>query len=311
MYHVLLYYKITKIPNVEAEVKLHKEICKALQLTGRILLSPDGINGTVGGSKESIDLYRAYMNQHRVFKDIDFKESTSVVKPFPKMQIRAREEIITTEAIQKIDWSLRAKHVDRDEFHKWLQRGEDMVLLDMRNDYEWEIGRFVGSVRPPMKYFRDLKDHLEWYVQEFKGKKIVTFCTGGIRCEPATAMLVAAGIDRENIYQLEGGIVKYGEKYGNEGFYEGKCFVFDDRVAVPINTLPTAPIIGNCLHCTVSCDHYRNCANKFCNKLFIACDSCNESFENTCTSDCEAMIQNEKNIRPPTAVTVKAMHRNK
>jgi len=311
MYYVLLYYKIIKIPNVEAEVKLHKEICKALQLTGRILMSPDGINGTVGGSKESIDLYRSYMNQHRVFKDIDFKESKSEVKPFPKMQIRAREEIITTEAIQRIDWSLRAKHVDRDEFHTWLQRGEDMVLLDMRNDYEWEIGRFVGSVRPPMKYFRDLKDHLDWYIEEFKGKKIVTFCTGGIRCEPATAMLVAAGIDRENIYQLEGGIVKYGEKYGNEGFYEGKCFVFDERIAVPINQLPTARIIGKCFCCSVSCDQYRNCANRFCNKLFIACDICNNTFENTCSQECKAVIQNENNIRPPSAVSVKAMHRNK
>lgn len=311
MYHVLLYYKITKIPNVEAEVALHKEICKALQLGGRILMSPDGINGTVGGSKEAVDMYRAYMNDHRIFKDIDFKESTSEVKPFPKMQIRARQEIITTEAIQKIDWSLRAKHVDRDTFHKWLKKGEDMVLLDMRNDYEWEIGRFTGSVRPPMKYFRDLKDHLSWYVDEFKDKKIVTFCTGGIRCEPATAMLVAAGIPHKNMYQLEGGIVKYGEKYGNEGFYEGKCFVFDERIAVPVNLSLDAPVIGNCLHCTVSTDHYRNCANKWCNKLFIACESCNEKFFNTCGTDCQKIIEDEKNIRPASALSVKQIHRNK
>ncbi len=311
MYHVLLYYKITNIPNVSAEVKLHKEICKALQLTGRILLSPQGVNGTVGGSKASVDLYRAYMNQHRVFKNIDFKESTSDISPFPKMQIREREEIITTEALQKIDWSKRAKHVDRDTFHDWLKKGEDMVLLDMRNDYEWEIGRFVGSVRPPMKYFRELKDHLEWYVHEFKNKKIVTFCTGGIRCEPATAMLIGAGIDQKNIYQLEGGIVKYGEKYGNEGFYEGKCFVFDERIAVPVNVLPDAPIVGNCLHCATSIDAYRNCANKWCNKLFIACDACNVKFTNTCSVVCQDVIQNEKNLRPESAVSVKVMHRNK
>lgn len=311
MYHVLLFYKIVNIPNPEAEVKLHTEICKALQLNGRILLSRDGINGTVGGSKESIELYKAYMNQHRIFKNIDFKESTSEIAPFPKMRIRAREEIITTEALQKIDWSKRGKHVDRDTFHEWLKRGEDMVLLDMRNDYEWEIGRFVGSVRPPMKYFRDLKDHLEWYVEEFKGKKVVTFCTGGIRCEPASAMLIGAGFDPESIYQLEGGIVKYAEKYGDEGFYEGKCYVFDDRIAVPVNTRPDAPIIGNCLHCSISSDSYRNCANKWCNKLFLACDSCNEKMNNTCSQECTEKIRDAKNLRPETAFSVTITHRNK
>ena len=311
MYHVLLYYKITPIPNPEAEVKIHKEVCDALQLTGRILISKDGVNGTVGGSQESIRLYREYMNKHRVFKNIDFKETTSTQPPFPKMRIRYREEIITTGMIKKIDWSKRAKHVDRDTFHEWLKKGEDLVLLDMRNDYEWEIGRFVGSVRPPMKYFRELKDHLDWYVKEFAGKKVVTFCTGGIRCEPASAMLIGAGFDPENIYQLEGGIVKYGEKYGNEGFYEGKCFVFDDRIAVAVDQSEKAKKVGECLHCQKNDDVYRNCANKFCNKLFIACDSCNETMSNACSEGCNNVIQDISAIRPPNTNDLQILHRNK
>ena len=144
-----------------------------------------------------------------------------------------------------------------------------MVILDMRNDYEWEIGRFVGAVRPPMRFFRELKDHMDFYDQ-FKDKKIVMFCTGGIRCEPASAQFIARGFDPKNIYQLEGGIVKYAEKYGNEGFYEGKCYVFDERIAVPVNTSETAVVVGKCHHCQATEDTYRNCANKFCNLHFVA-----------------------------------------
>lgn len=310
MYKVLLYYKIIKIQHPEAEVKLHKEICRALGLTGRILISEDGINGTVGGSPESIRLYREYMNGHHTFKKIDFKESDSEIAPFPKMQIKLRDEIITTEVKDKIDWSLRGKYVDRDTFHDWLQRGEEMILLDLRNDYEWEIGRFVGSVKPPMKYFRDLKDCMDFYDQ-FKGKKIVMFCTGGIRCEPASALFIKYGFDRKNVYHLEGGIVKYAEKYGNDGFYEGKCFVFDERIAVPVNTSPDAKIVGNCLHCNTNIDIYRNCANKYCNKLFIACDVCNEKMINTCSNECVEVIQNPTNIRPPHTNDVHSLHRNK
>ncbi len=310
MYKVLLYYKITKIQHPESEVERHKEICKALQLTGRILIGEDGVNGTVGGSSEAIKLYRDYMDQHRVFKNIDFKESDSDIPPFPKMQIRARTEIITTEMKDTIDWSMRGKYVDRDTFHKWLERGEEMILLDMRNDYEWEIGRFVGSVKPPMKYFRDLRDCMDFYDQ-FKGKKIVMFCTGGIRCEPASAVFVKYGFSRDQVYHLEGGIVKYAEKYGNDGFFEGKCFVFDDRIAVAVNTSPDAKIVGNCLHCNSNIDVYRNCANRFCNKLFIACDDCNIKMNNTCSNECTEIIVDSTNMRPPNTNDIKSLHRNK
>lgn len=310
MYHVLLYYKLIDIPNPEAQVTLHKEICSALQLKGRILIGTYGINGTVGGSKESIEMYKSYMNQHRLFKQIDFKESVSEFNPFPRLRVKHREEIITTGAMDHLDLCRRGKHISRDKFHEWLKRGEDMVILDMRNDYEWEIGRFVNSVRPPMKYFRDLKDNIEFY-EQFKDKKIVMFCTGGIRCEPASAYFIEKGFDPQNIYQLEGGIVKYAEKYGNEGYYEGKCFVFDDRISVPVDTRPEAVVVGNCLHCQKNVDTYRNCSNKFCNKLFIACADCNTAFENTCSVECRVVAQDEANVRPTRGNYVKVVHRNK
>lgn len=309
MFHVLLYYKIINIQHPEVLVKLHREVCSALQLKGRILIGEDGINGTVGGSKESIDLYKAYMNRHRTFANIDFKQSSSDVNPFPKLSVKARKEVITTNGRETFRLENTAKYVDRDTFHQWLVNGEDMVLVDMRNDYEWEIGRFVGAAKPPMKYFRDLKDTIAWY-DAYKDKKVVTYCTGGIRCVPATAMLIAHGFDPQKIYQLEGGIVKYAEKYGNEGFYEGKCFVFDDRIAVPVNTTSGAAIVGNCLLCRAACDSYRNCANKFCNRLFIGCESCTATYGNTCGEECHTIIREPQNMRPPRGVYAQE-HRNK
>lgn len=310
MFHVLLYYKIGKVANARKQVEFQREVCKALGLKGRILINEQGINGTVGGDKIAIDRYRAYMDEHRYFQGIDFKESTSDIDPFPRLKVRYREEIITTEDTEHITWNKRGNHITRDEFHKWLSSGEDMVILDMRNDYEWEIGRFKDSIKPPMKYFRDLKDNMEFYSQ-FKDRKIVMFCTGGIRCEPASAMFIQYGFDPKNIYQLEGGIVKYAEKYGNEGFYEGKCFVFDDRIAIDVNTSDSAVVLGNCHHCAINVDSYRNCANKHCNQLFIACESCNQTYQNTCGEECQHVIQNPDNMRPPTRKTVQLLHRNK
>ncbi len=308
MYTVLLYYKIVSVQHPDRVVKMHKEVCKALQLKGRILIGKDGINGTVAGSAEQIRLYKEYTKTHRLFKNIDFKESVSEENPFPKLQVKVRDEIITTETREQFNLCQRGNHVDRDTFHQWLVSGEDMVLLDMRNDYEWEIGRFVNSVRPPMKYFRDLKDSMDFY-EQFKGKKIIMFCTGGIRCEPASAYFIARGFDPKDLYQLEGGIVKYAEKYGNEGYYEGKCFVFDDRMAVPVGDKETR-IVGSCYHCEGASDTYRNCLNRFCNKLFIGCDVCTSSFENTCSSACKDIVSDESAQRPLSKNHVMT-HRNK
>ncbi len=277
---------------------MHKEICIALGIKGRILIGDYGINGNVGGTKESIDLYRAYMNQHRLFKDIDFKEHAADFLPFPKLRVRHRDEIITTEIKDAIDWSKRGKHVDRDTFHQWLTRGEEMVLIDMRNDYEWDIGRFKDSIKPPVAYFRDLKDNFSYY-EQFKGKKIVMYCTGGVRCEPASALFVAYGFEPNQVYQLEGGIVKYAEKYGNDGFFEGKCFTFDDRIALRVNFTENEKIVGKCAVCDIAVDSYRNCANKDCNKLFVGCDSCVSRLHQACSHECMSIVTSDASMRRP------------
>lgn len=297
MYKVLLFYKINKVKDPTREVLLQKEVCTALQLKGRILIDERGINGTVGGSESDIKRYKQYMNKHRLFKDIDFKESESEFNPFPRLRVRVREEMISTHAKEDINLGQTGRYINRDTFHEWLQKGEDMVIIDMRNDYEWEVGRFKDAIKPPVKRFFELKDNMDFYHQ-FKDKKVVMYCTGGIRCIPASAYFVAQGFDPKNVFQLEGGIVKYAEKYGDEGFFEGKCFVFDDRVTIPVDTTDKAVVVGQCFHCVQPSDEYRNCMYKNCNRLHLSCNTCWEKSGNACSDECHDYIKDDSNKRP-------------
>ncbi len=316
MQKVILFYKFTPIADPQAEVMAQLAIAKELNLTGRVLLAIDGVNGTLAGEEASIDAYIEYCNNHGELGGIDFKIAPANEKVFPNLQIRKRPEIVTLGVPGVTLKCERAKHVDRDTFHQWLVDGVPMCIIDMRNDYEWEIGRFIDSVKPPMKYFRDLKEQAEFYKKligdaRTEGKKIVMFCTGGIRCEVASAFLDHCDIELDAVYQLEGGIIKYGEKYGDDGYFEGKCFVFDERLAVPIDTSDAAKVVGNCLLCNSVSDIYRNCANRFCNKLFIACDDCAVKYENTCGDECREIIKDPTAMRPPHGNDVRPLHRNK
>ncbi len=299
MYNVLLYYKFTPVPDPDQSVAEHKELCALLDVKGRILINAQGINGTLAGTPENVEKYKQAMDAHAVWNNIDFKESTSEDMPFPRMRIRHRKEIITTGVPESCDLAKRGQHVDRDTFQQWLESGEDMVIVDMRNDYEYAVGRFKGAIRPPMKYFRDLDQCWEFY-EQFKGKKVVMYCTGGIRCEPASSLFLNAGFDRDNVYQLEGGIVKYAEKYADTGFYEGACFVFDERMIVPVNTSESREIVGECALCLSKTETFRNCANKACNRLFLGCDDCAYAYINTCSDACKDIVQNDASaMRPP------------
>lgn len=307
MYKVLLYYNFTHLEDPREVVANHTEVCKALQLKGRILINEQGVNGTVGGKPHMIEKYKEYMDKHEQFAGTDFKISQANNNPFPKLSVKQRKELVTTEAKSDIDLCQRVQHIKPKTLHLWLQQEQDnLTLLDMRNDYEWRIGRLKDAVRPPMKYFRDLKDHIGFY-EQFKGDKIVLFCTGGIRCEPASALLVEHGFDPDNLYQLEGGIMKYVDKYGSDGFYIGDCFVFDDRVSIEVD----GEVLSECDICGEESKQYRNCRNKYCNKLFIGCDSCMHEMDNTCSKKCSRYIQNSDNKRPKSPNHLEINHRNK
>ncbi len=264
-YSVILYYKYVTLPDPEAEHAAQRELCERLGLKGRILLASEGINGTVAGESAAVDAYIEAMNQHPQFSDITYKRDAAPTVPFPRLRIKVRPEIVTLGV--DVDLKNTATKLTPDQLHE-LSADPDIIFFDARNDYESAIGRFRGAVTPAISLFKDLPAALDNY-EDLKDKKIVTYCTGGIRCEKASALMKERGF--KHVYQLEGGIIEYAKAYP-EGAFEGECFVFDDRMSVAFNEQPAA--LGSCHFCTAATNAYRNCANPECNDLILVCTAC-------------------------------------
>jgi len=265
---VLLYYRYVTIPDPEAEMLYQRELCQRLGLKGRILLAEEGINGTVAGTRQAAGAYITAMNEHALFAGIDYKRDEVAGQPFPRLRIKVRPEIVTLG--EAVDLRDTATKLTPAEFHE-LARDPEVVFFDARNDYESAIGRFRGAVTPSIKLFKDLPAALGDY-DDLKDKKVVTYCTGGIRCQKVSALMKQRGF--KDVYQLEGGIIKYAQAYP-DGAFEGECFVFDDRMSVGYADQPK--LLGSCRLCGVSTNAYRNCANPQCNDLMLVCSSCAEA----------------------------------
>lgn len=287
---ILLYYKYVEIKYPAAIQLWQKELCKSLGLTGRILLAHEGINGTVGGTKEATDAYIAAMNQHELFGGIDFKTAPGGSHAFPKMKVLLRNEIVNL----GVDPSVltvkdTGQHLSPDEIHALLSNPPaDLIILDTRNNYESAIGTFEGSITPDIRYFRQLPKFIDENLDQFKDKTVFMHCTGGVRCERATAYLNVKKVAKA-VLQLEGGIHRYIEKYP-QGFFRGKNYVFDQRISVKAND----DILGSCLHCKTPSDEYFNCLNALCNKHFISCNKCVDAFAKTCSASCQTLVATKK-----------------
>ncbi len=215
--------------------------CLALQLTGTILLAPEGINLFLAGERSQIDAFIASMRVDARFNDLQPKESISTVSPFKRLRVRLKKEIITMKLPLLRPEAARAPVVTATTLKHWLDRGYDdagrtIVMLDTRNDYEVSAGTFQGAVDFNIARFSDFSAHLQLHRAALKDKTVVSFCTGGIRCEKAALYMQGLGI--ENVYQLEGGILKYFEEVGRT-HYEGSCFVFDSRGSLSPDLQPT------------------------------------------------------------------------
>lgn len=280
-YQVLLYYNYTAIQNAELTCYEHRMVCQSLGLLGRIYISHEGINGTCAGPTKQIEKYLNYIKQHPIFAKTEFKIDDSDVIPFRKMFVRTRPELAASDLFDNVDPLTEAgTHLSPKDFHEMIEKDPDVVLFDARNNYESRIGTFEGAITPDIDKFRDLQDVVDDYAN-LKDKKLLMFCTGGIRCEKASALFKQNGF--KNVYQLDGGIVNYGKKVKKEeSKYKGKCFVFDDRISVPI----TDDVLSACDHCGIACDRYLNCTNADCNKLFLCCDTCRDAHGHACSKDC-------------------------
>ncbi|GMK45756.1 oxygen-dependent tRNA uridine(34) hydroxylase TrhO [Paenibacillus glycanilyticus] len=286
-YRILLYYKYVHIENPEQVTAEHLRFCKELGIKGRILISDQGINGTCSGTIEQTDAYMAYMNEHPLFKDITYKIDESEGHVFKKLFVRHKNELVTLRYKKKMDPNvLTGKRLSPKEFYEQLQQ-EDVIIIDGRNDYEYDIGHFRGAIRPTVESFREFPEWIRKNLPEdAKNKPILTYCTGGIRCETLTGVLMEEGFT--DVAQLEGGIVTYGKDEEVKGrLWDGKCYVFDDRISVPINRTEEDVVIGKCHHCGKPEDRYVNCANVTCDKRHICCEECEAEHNRHCSEECK------------------------
>lgn len=287
---ILLFYLYTHLENPE-EIRLwQKSLCEKLTLTGRIILAPEGINGTLGGSVAATDEYKKAMLSHPLFASIDFKESEGDAHHFPRLRIVVKKEIVhlgldTT----KITARGGGKHLTPLQAHALIDsKPDNLVLLDGRNYYEARVGTFRGAITPHIQNFRDFPAYIESNQELFKDKHVLMFCTGGIRCERASAYLKSKGIAKE-VSQITGGIHRYVEQFP-DGHFRGKNYVFDGRITQKV----TDDILATCDACHTPWDEYTNCVNAACNKQIILCDPCVENTHNTCSAICDELVTSGK-----------------
>ncbi len=295
-YRVLLYYLYTDIENPEEAAQQHLEYCKSIGLKGRILIAKEGINGTVSGTIEQTEQYMNDMKADRRFKDIIFKIDEAEGHAFKKMHVRPRPELVTLR-LHEEDVDPRVTTGRYLKPMEWLEKMKDpnTIVLDARNKYEYDLGHFDGAIRPDIDYFRELPEWVDENREMLEGKEILTYCTGGIRCEKFSGWLKEKGYD--NVNHLEGGIVTYGKDEEARGRgWKGQCYVFDERISVPINQEEHI-VVGRDHFDGEPCERYINCADPSCNKQILASEENEAFFLGACTHQCRISPRNRYVIR--------------
>jgi UPF0176 protein len=292
-YQILLFYKYIPIENPVHEMREQRRLCEKFNLKGRVIIASEGINGTVEGSVSNTSKYIKEMSKDPRFSDIHWKKSVGTGSAFPKLSIKVREEIVSMHLHENDikPWSVTGKYLKPETLHEWFENKKEFYIVDMRNDYEHKSGYFEGSILPPLTNYRDLPKLLP-LLSDYKNKTILTVCTGGVRCEKASGFLMSNGFD--NVFQLQGGIVSYMEKYPNEHF-KGKLYVFDQRVLMGFNTdSEKHEIVGKCERCLQISENYINCDTVGCHRHFILCESCIGITGKICPAGCTYLRKHQR-----------------
>ncbi|XP_056625520.1 thiosulfate sulfurtransferase/rhodanese-like domain-containing protein 2 [Triplophysa dalaica] len=293
---VLLYYCYCEVKDPKLICQWQKELCSKLHLTGKIRVATEGINGTIGGTKTATDLYAKAMLSHPTFTIMqaqDFKKSEGGAECFSDLRVGVYKEIVPMGVNPDIiSYRLAGTHLEPEQFHmevKALLENKsscsDTVLLDCRNFYESKIGQFSHCLAPDIRKFSYFPDYVDENLDLFRDKKVLMYCTGGIRCERGSAYLRSKNVCKE-VYQLKGGIHKYLEQFP-DGFYHGKLFVFDERYAIAFNQ----DVISECRYCGCPWDQYQLCSTVFCCQLVLSCTTCRASGLTACCPVCQAKEQ--------------------
>ncbi|MBW4030606.1 MAG: rhodanese-related sulfurtransferase [Acidobacteria bacterium] len=274
---VILFYRFTPLEDPAAIRLWQHTLCDALSLRGRILISRHGINVTLGGAMSDLKRYVRSTATYPGFHGLDVKWSEGTGRDFARLRVRVRDEVVSFGAPDELE-------VDRDgvvgggvrlsarQVHELLeQRGDDVVFFDGRNAFEAAIGRFRGAIVPDTDTTRDFVRLLDSGAYDhLKSRPVVTYCTGGVRCEVLSALMNARGF--EEVYQIDGGVLRYAQEFANDGLWEGSLFVFDERLAMRFGD--DATVLGHCERCATPTSRYRNCAEAACRALILLCEDC-------------------------------------
>ncbi|XP_061748104.1 thiosulfate sulfurtransferase/rhodanese-like domain-containing protein 2 [Nerophis ophidion] len=289
---VLLYYRYCRVEEPHVICAWQRTLCELLHLTGKVRVATEGINGTVGGTHVATDLYMQAMRSHPLFNmDIeDFKTSDGGPDCFTGLKVGVFKEIVPMGLDPEIlSYQLAGVHLEPEEFHKEVEalvsKGDscdDTILLDCRNFYESKIGQFTGCLAPDIRKFSYFPDYVDQNLELFRDKKVLMYCTGGIRCERGSAYLRSKDVCKE-VYQLKGGIHKYLEHFP-DGFYRGKLFVFDERYTISSNH----DVVSGCSYCGRPWDRYELCTTRFCCQLVLSCPACRSHGHTACCPTCRS-----------------------
>ena len=277
---IVLFYVFTPLADPEAIRLWQYTLAEAHNLTGRILVSEHGINATVGGDIRDVKRYVKGTRGYAPFKDADIKWSDGLGDDFPRLSVKVRSEIVTFGAPGELKVDADGVvgggiHLAPEEVHRLVEgRGDDVVFFDGRNGFEAEIGRFRDAVVPDVSTTRDFVHELDsGKYDHLKDKAVVTYCTGGVRCEVLSSLMRSRGFGE--VYQLDGGIVRYGEAFGDSGLWEGSLYVFDKRMTIEFSD--QAKTLGRCTRCGGPTSRYENLPDDRGRELVLVCAGCTEN----------------------------------
>ena len=288
-YKVISFYKYVEIENPKEFAKVHFNWCLENKIRGKVYLAKEGINGSIFGDDEAISKYKNHLKSFKIFEDVFFKETPTDQIAFKKMHVRVKDEIVNS-GLNETKIENTAPKLTPEQLLKFYKDGKDFVIVDARNWYESKIGKFKNAITPQITHFREWPKVVET-LSEYKYKTIVTYCTGGIRCEKASAYLREQGF--KDVYQIDGGIINYIQQYPDT-FWEGGVFVFDDRKVIEPNTKEELKYTANCHFCNKPTSYYINCHNLDCDKIIVCCHDCKIENEYCCSDECQKSSNKRK-----------------
>lgn len=286
-FKIATFYKYAQVESPDSLRDEIKTFCAENRISGRILIGKEGINGAISGEVAPIEKFKSWIKGKNTFSSLTFREQNNQSFAHQRLVVKVRDEIVNFG--HRVDLKNSGEQISPKKLKGILDKKSNVILLDARNVYETKVGAFKGAIKLPLKSFREFPKAIK-SIENLKRKKIIMYCTGGVRCEKASAFLKESGFKK--VYQLEGGIINYTNQFPDTHF-EGSCFVFDSRLVSSVSS----KITSKCDVCGSACDTIINCNNDGCDRLFVSCRSCQKSMNRNCSAECVASSKQKPGVK--------------